>query len=100
MVCNPPKFARARKDLEPALKGYRRLNALAMQTLAPGGILCTASCSQLVELPDFERVLAGAAKDAHRRLQNIHVSFMAPDHVVPIAFPEGRYLKLVAARVM
>ncbi len=99
VVCDPPKFARARKDLEPALKGYRRLNALAMQTLAPGGILCTSSCSQLVDLADFERVLAGAAKDAHRRLQILHVAHMAPDHVIPVAFPEGRYLKFVAARV-
>jgi 23S rRNA (cytosine1962-C5)-methyltransferase len=100
VICDPPKFARARKDLEPALKGYRRLNTLAMQACAPGGILATASCSQLVELPDFERMLAGAAKDAHRRLQVMHVAFMASDHVVPVSFPEGRYLKLVVARVV
>lgn len=100
VVCDPPKFARARKDVEAALKGYRRLNALALQTVAPGGILCTASCSQLVDLPELERALAGAAKDAHRRVQVMHVAFMAPDHVVPVAFPEGRYLKFIAARVV
>ncbi len=99
VVCDPPKFARAKKDLPAALKGYRRLNALAMQTCAPGAILCTASCSQLVELSELERVLAGAAKDAHRRLQVMHVAFQAPDHVVPVAFPEGRYLKFVVCRV-
>jgi 23S rRNA (cytosine1962-C5)-methyltransferase len=99
VVCDPPKFARAKKDLPAALKGYRRLNALAMQACAPGGILCTSSCSQLVELPEFERALAGAAKDAHRRLQVINVAFQGPDHVVPAAFPEGRYLKFVACRV-
>jgi 23S rRNA (cytosine1962-C5)-methyltransferase len=99
IVCDPPKFARARKDLEAALKGYRRLNALAMQAASPGAILCTASCSQLVDAVEFERMLASAAKDAHRRLQVLTASTQAPDHVVPVAFPEGRYLKFFICRV-
>jgi 23S rRNA (cytosine1962-C5)-methyltransferase len=99
VVCDPPKFARARKDLDAALRGYRRLNALAMQALAPGGILCTASCSQLVSPEDFERALSGAAQDAHRRLQLLHIGAQPPDHCVPIGFPEGRYLKFLVCRV-
>jgi 23S rRNA (cytosine1962-C5)-methyltransferase len=100
VVCDPPKFARARKDLDAALRGYRRLNALAMQALAPGGILCTASCSQLVDAVEFERMLAAAAHDAHRRVQLVHIGSQAPDHVVPIAFPEGRYLKFLVCRIL
>jgi 23S rRNA (cytosine1962-C5)-methyltransferase len=99
VVCDPPKFARARKDLPAALKGYRRLNALAMAACAPGGILCTASCSQLVDEAELERVVAGAALDAHRRVQLLSVAYQAPDHVVPVAFPEGRYLKFLVCRV-
>jgi 23S rRNA (cytosine1962-C5)-methyltransferase len=100
VVCDPPKFARARKDLEAALRGYRRLNALAMQTVAPGGLLCTASCSQLVDAVEFERMLAAAAHDAHRRVQLVHAGAQGADHVVPIAFPEGRYLKFLVTRVL
>jgi 23S rRNA (cytosine1962-C5)-methyltransferase len=99
IVCDPPKFARARKDLDAAMRGYRRLNALALQALAPGGLLCTASCSQLVDAVEFERMLAAAAHDAHRRLQVLQLGSQAPDHAVPVAFPEGRYLKFVVARV-
>jgi 23S rRNA (cytosine1962-C5)-methyltransferase len=99
VVCDPPKFARARKDVEPALKGYRRLNALALQTCAPGGFLCTASCSQLVGAEELERVLAAAAKDAHRRLTVAQLAFQAPDHVIPVGFAEGRYLKFLVCRV-
>jgi 23S rRNA (cytosine1962-C5)-methyltransferase len=99
VVCDPPKFARARKDLEAALKGYRRLNALAMQAAAPGAILCTASCSQLVDAVEFERMLAGAAKDAHRTLQVAHLGGAGPDHVVPVGFPEGKYLKFIVGRL-
>jgi len=98
VVCDPPKFARARKDLEAALKGYRRLNQLALHALAPGGVLCTASCSQLVDAAELERVVAAAAKDAHRRLQVMKVASQGPDHVVPAAFPEGRYLKFLVCR--
>jgi 23S rRNA (cytosine1962-C5)-methyltransferase len=99
VVCDPPKFARARKDLEPALRGYRRLNALALAACADDAILATASCSQIVDDTAFERMLAGAAKDAHRQLQVVHIAHQAPDHVVPVGFPEGRYLKLFVCRV-
>jgi 23S rRNA (cytosine1962-C5)-methyltransferase len=99
VVCDPPKFARSRKDVEAALRGYRHLNALALATCADGAILVTASCSQLVDEQAFERMLGGAAKDAHRSLQVLSISGQAPDHAVPIGFPEGRYLKLFACRV-
>jgi 23S rRNA (cytosine1962-C5)-methyltransferase len=99
VVCDPPKFARARKDLEAALKGYRRLNALAMQACAPHALLATASCSQLVGVAELERALAGAAKDAHRHLRVLSVASQAPDHAVPVGFPEGRYLKFLLCQV-
>jgi 23S rRNA (cytosine1962-C5)-methyltransferase len=99
VVCDPPKFARARKDLEAALRGYRRLNMLALAACADDGILATASCSQLVDDEAFERMLAGAAKDAHRQLQVVKIAYQAPDHVVPLGFPEGRYLKFFVCRV-
>jgi 23S rRNA (cytosine1962-C5)-methyltransferase len=98
IVCDPPKFARARKDVDAALRGYRRLNALCLQALAPGGILCTASCSQLIDPESFERALAGAGQDTRRRLELVHAGGLPPDHVVPVAFPEGRYLKFLVIR--
>jgi 23S rRNA (cytosine1962-C5)-methyltransferase len=98
-VVDPPKFARARKDLEPALKGYRRLNALALGVVADGGLLMTCSCSQHVGESDFERMLAGAAQDARRRVQVLELRSMGADHPLPPAFPEGRYLKCMLVRV-
>jgi 23S rRNA (cytosine1962-C5)-methyltransferase len=100
VVLDPPKFARARKDLEAALKGYQRLNALGMTACAEGALLATCSCSQLVDAESFERMIAGAAKDAGRRVQVLSSSSQGPDHPVPPAFPEGRYLKFVLCRVV
>jgi 23S rRNA (cytosine1962-C5)-methyltransferase len=100
VVVDPPKFARAKKDLPAALKGYQRLNALALNACREGGLLGTCSCSQLVDAEAFERVLAAAARDAGRRLQLLELAFQGPDHPIPPAFPEGRYLKFCLFRVL
>src|SRR5262249_32733715 len=100
VIVDPPKFARARKDLDAALKGYQRLNTLAMTACADGGLLATSSCSQLVDEEAFERMLAGAARDAGRRVQVLESRSQGADHPVPPAFPEGRYLKFVLCRVV
>jgi 23S rRNA (cytosine1962-C5)-methyltransferase len=99
VILDPPKFARATKDLPAALKGYRRLNGLGMQAVRAGGLLATSSCSQLVGQAEFERVLAGAALDAGRELSVLQVASMGPDHPLPPGFAEGRYLKFVLCRV-
>lgn len=99
-VVDPPKFARAHKDLEAALKGYRRLNALALATVRRGGLLATCSCSQLVDEEVFLRMLATAASDAGRRVTVLYQGGQGPDHPVPPAFAEGRYLKFVLLGVI
>lgn len=100
VAIDPPKFARAKKDLEAALKGYERLNALAMNACSEGALLATCSCSQNVDETTFERVIAGASQAAGRRVQILEVASQGPDHPVPPAFPEGRYLKFVLCRVV
>jgi 23S rRNA (cytosine1962-C5)-methyltransferase len=99
VVIDPPKFARARKDLDAARKGYERLNALALNACAPGAILVTCSCSQNVEPDEFERILAAGAKQAGRRVRILERSGTGPDHPLPPAFTEGQYLKVLFAHV-
>lgn len=93
VVLDPPKFARSQRDLPAALKGYQRLNALGLNAVKPGGLLVSCSCSQLVDEQSFERMLAAAGHDAGRRLTVLEVASQGPDHPLPPAFPEGRYLK-------
>ncbi|MGA7744413.1 MAG: class I SAM-dependent rRNA methyltransferase [Polyangia bacterium] len=95
VVVDPPKFARARKDLEAATKGYERLNALALTVCAPGALLVTCSCSQNVSGQDFERIVAGAAKQAHREVRVVEAGGPGGDHPLPPAFGEGQYLKVL-----
>ena len=99
VVIDPPKFARARKDLEAARKGYERLNALAMQACAPGAVLVTCSCSQNVDAETFERIVAAGAKQAGRQVQIFEHRGAASDHPLPPGFPEGQYLKVLLGYV-
>lgn len=95
VIVDPPKFARARKDLEAARKGYERLNTLAMNACAAGALLVTCSCSQNVGAEDFERIVAAAAKQAERSVKVIERAGAGPDHPVPPGFAEGQYLKVL-----
>jgi 23S rRNA (cytosine1962-C5)-methyltransferase len=95
VVVDPPKFARARKDLEAATKGYERLNALALTVCAPGALLVTCSCSQNVSPQDFERIVAAASKQAHREVRIVERGGPGGDHPLPPAFTEGQYLKVL-----
>ncbi|MBL9044172.1 MAG: class I SAM-dependent rRNA methyltransferase [Myxococcales bacterium] len=100
VVIDPPKFARAQKDLPAALKGYQRLNALAMGAVRRGGLLATSSCSQLVDEQAFLRMLSSAATDAGRRVTVLYRGSQGLDHPVPPSFEEGRYLKFVLLGVL
>jgi 23S rRNA (cytosine1962-C5)-methyltransferase len=95
LIIDPPKFARARKDLEAARKGYERLNALALAAAAPGAILVTCSCSQNVDAELFERIVAAAAKQAGRQVRICERRGPGGDHPTPPGFIEGQYLKVL-----
>ena len=100
VIVDPPKFARARKDLEAARKGYERLNALALQAAAPGAILVTCSCSQNVDAETFERIVAAGAKQAGREVRVFERRGPAADHLLPPGFAEGQYLKVLLCYVV
>jgi len=99
IVLDPPAFAKSKRDLDAALRGYKELNLRALKMLRPGGILVTCSCSYHVSQPDFLEMLASAALDAHRTLRLIEVRGQAKDHPVLLNVPETAYLKCVIASV-
>ncbi len=93
MVLDPPAFAKHQTALSQALQGYRRLNAIALQKIAPGGVLFTFSCSQVVSRDDFRRSVFVAAANTGRNVRILHQMGQPPDHPVNIYHPESEYLK-------
>ncbi len=99
MVLDPPAFAKHVSVLRNALKGYRRLNAKAMEIIEPGGILFTFSCSQVVSKEDFRTMVFTAATMAHKRVAILHQLTQPADHPINIYHPEGEYLKGLVLKV-
>jgi 23S rRNA (cytosine1962-C5)-methyltransferase len=93
MVLDPPKFVASKGQLDKGTRGYKDINLLALKLLRPGGVLFTFSCSGLVSAMLFQKIVAGAALDAGRRVNIIGRLDQAADHPVALDFPEGHYLK-------
>ncbi len=99
IVLDPPAFAKSKRDLDAALRGYKELNLRALKMLRPGGVLVTCSCSYHVGQSDFLEMLGGAAVDARRTLRLTEVRGQAKDHPVLLNVPETSYLKCAIATV-
>jgi 23S rRNA (cytosine1962-C5)-methyltransferase len=95
IVLDPPAFAKTKRAVEGALRGYRELNLRALKMLRPGGRLITCSCSHHVSLGGFMETLRAAAGDARRRVRLVEVRGAAADHPVVLNVPETEYLKCV-----
>jgi 23S rRNA (cytosine1962-C5)-methyltransferase len=93
IVLDPPAFAKNRAAVNPAIRGYREINLLAMRCLVPGGFLLTASCSFHVRLPEFLAMLAEAAGDSGRRMVLRRILGQGEDHPEILTIPETGYLK-------
>jgi 23S rRNA (cytosine1962-C5)-methyltransferase len=99
IVLDPPAFAKSKRAVEGALRGYKELNLRALKMLRPGGLLITCSCSHHVGWADLEAAVAAAAADAGRRVRLLARRGAAPDHPVVLNLPETEYLKCLVLEV-
>jgi len=93
MIVDPPAFAKHRGALNNALRAYQRLNAAAISKVAPGGIVFTFSCSQVVDKEAFALAVFSAAAQCRRSVRILDRLNQPADHAVNIYHPEGEYLK-------
>jgi 23S rRNA (cytosine1962-C5)-methyltransferase len=93
VILDPPAFAKHRDALRNALRGYQKLNALAIGKIKKGGILFTFSCSQIVSRQDFRLAVFSAAAQTGRKVRILHQLSQPADHPISIYHPEGEYLK-------
>lgn len=99
VVLDPPAFAKSKRAVEGALRGYKELNLRALKMLRPGGLLVTCSCSHHVSWTDLEGAVAAAAADSQRRVRLLERRGAAPDHPVVLNLPETEYLKCLVLEV-
>lgn len=99
IVLDPPPFAKSRKAMEGAMRGYKELNLRALQCLEPGGLLATYTCSHHMQDAELRAVVADAAADAHRRVHVVEFCHQPADHPVLVTMPESEYLRGYILRV-
>jgi 23S rRNA (cytosine1962-C5)-methyltransferase len=93
VVLDPPAFAKSLSKKHQAVMGYKRLNQLGIQTVKPGGLLFTFSCSQVIDDALFANTVTAAGIEAGRSARILHRLGQGPDHPVNLFHPEGHYLK-------
>jgi 23S rRNA (cytosine1962-C5)-methyltransferase len=95
IVLDPPAFAKSKRELGGALRGYRDLNRQALRLLAPHGHLVTCSCSHHVTPTLFEDMVRQAAAGLPFKVLLQQRLGQGPDHPVWLALPESEYLKVL-----
>ncbi len=99
VMVDPPAFAKSKKQLPAAKKGYEKLNRLALQCLNQNGFLVTSSCSHHVTKEDFIQIVTEAARKAEKEVQLIHYNGASLDHPELPAMNETSYLKFAVFRI-
>ena len=99
IVLDPPAFAKRATARHAAVQGYKRINLRAIESMKPGSLLFTFSCSQAVDEKLFTNTIIAAAIQSNRTVRILHRLHQPADHPVSAFHPEGSYLKGLVLRV-
>jgi 23S rRNA (cytosine1962-C5)-methyltransferase len=99
VILDPPAFAKTKRALEGACRGYKEINLRGMKLVRDGGYLVTASCSAHMVPELFRETILDAAHDAHKILRLVHWSGAGKDHPEIAGVDEGHYLKFAIYEV-
>ena len=100
IVLDPPAYAKSKKDIQAAARGYIDINFRAMKLLKKGGHLMTCSCSYNLSEGQFMEILAEALSESRRRARLIEKRIQPADHPVLLNFPESNYLKCIVLEMV
>lgn len=93
VILDPPSFSRGNKTSFSTAKDLRHLHELALELLAPGGIMATSINSANVSRAKFEADLFAAANAKRRRLEVLEEISQPDTFPSRLGDPHGRYLK-------
>jgi len=100
IILDPPAFAKSRKQLDDAARGYKEINLRGLKALLPGGVLVTCSCSHHFSEAMLLETIAAASLEAGKTLRVLERRTQAPDHPILITIPETHYLKCLILQVL
>jgi len=99
VIVDPPAFARSKKEVAGAERGYVELNRRAFDLAPDGGAVVSASCSYNVSPRDFVEYIGKAASISGRHVWMEELTRASSDHPHLVTLPETDYLKCAFLRV-
>lgn len=99
VMLDPPAFTKSRDNIQKAITGYKEINLRGMQLIKNGGFLVTSSCTNLVQPELFLQTISLAAKDARKKIRQVHFSAQAADHPIIWGIENTNYLKFLIVEV-
>lgn len=99
IMLDPPAFAKSRKSIPSAIKGYIKLNRLAMDIVEQNGFLVTSSCSHHLNQEAFIEAVNSSAAKAGKKIQLIYYNGASLDHPRIPSMEETSYLKFSVFKV-
>lgn len=99
VIIDPPAFAKSKKSLPAAIKGYEKLNRLAMECVNENGLLISSSCSYHLKQESFIQIVGNSAAKAGKSIQLIYFNNASLDHPQNPAMEETVYLKFGVFRI-
>lgn len=99
VILDPPAFAKHKRALQNATRGYISLNELGFKKVKSGGLVFTFSCSRNIDKDLFRKIVFQAAAVVGRNVRVIHQLTQPIDHPINIYHPEGEYLKGLVLQV-
>lgn len=93
VICDPPAFAKSKKVLDSAYRGYKELNLRSIRMVEPGGCLVSCSCSQFMTPELLLKMLREAAADSGRQVRLLETLLQSRDHPADLMVDSSVYLK-------
>jgi 23S rRNA (cytosine1962-C5)-methyltransferase len=100
VIIDPPAFAKSKKNLPAAVKGYEKLNRLALECINENGLLISSSCSYHLKREEFVKIVGNSAAKAGKSVQLIYSNNASLDHPQNPAMEETVYLKFGVFRML
>ncbi len=93
IILDPPAYAKSKRDLQAAARGYIDINFRAMKLLKKGGYLMTSSCSHNLSEGQFMDIMDESLWESRRKAKLVEKRIQPADHPILLNFPESNYLK-------
>lgn len=93
VILDPPAFAKSKRAVDGAYRGYKELNLRSIRLVEPGGFLVTCSCSQFMTPELFLNMLRDAASDSGRSVRLLEALTQSRDHPASLNAEHSLYLK-------